>query len=204
MESYTEKLIKGRIAEVLAERLLRELGFFVLPFGKEHTAAPIIDMKSFIRACGGKFEFDKSAKDSTTAKETLDHSPDLIAVHSSGRTELIEVKYRQSGYLVEEAKTFFKLYPGAVLLVINLEMIRDFVEPKTPADKQFVANLRKTRFHIWRHDEPKIGTTADKVTNPVPLSQWLIEEFKCDTVQVEQKVKEYESYVTKWFPRTVK
>ena len=187
MESYTEKLIKGRIAEVLAERLLRELGFFVLPFGKEHTAAPIIDMKSFIRACGGKFEFDKSAKDSTTAKETLDHSPDLIAVHSSGRTELIEVKYRQSGYLV-----------------INLEMIRDFVEPKTPADKQFVANLRKTRFHIWRHDEPKIGTTADKVTNPVPLSQWLIEEFKCDTVQVEQKVKEYESYVTKWFPRTVK
>ncbi len=200
----TENFIKGRIAEVLAEKLLRELGFFVLPFGKEHAAAPIIDMKSFIKACGGKFEFDKSSKDSNTAKELLDHSPDLIAVHSSGRTELIEVKYRQSGQIIEEGKKFFKLYPEAVLLVVNLEVTRDVVEPKTPADKEFVASLRKARFHIWQHDEPKVGTADDKARNPISLSQWLIEEFKCDKVQVERIVKEYELYVTHWFSRAVK
>lgn len=199
MVSFTEQLIKGRIAEVLAVRLLSELGFFVLPFGKEHAATPIIDMRSFINACGGNFKFDSNA-----AKELLDHSPDLIAVHSSGRTALIEVKYRASGQLIDEAKNFFKLYPEAVLLVINLKVTRDVVEPKTPADKQFVESLRKTRFQIWRHDKPNVGTTDDNVSNPISLSQWLIEEFKCDKVQVEQIIKEYEPYVTQWFSKAGK
>ena len=205
-----ENIIKNRIANVLAEGLLSDLGFSVLPFaelafllhfGKENADGPIIDLQTLVKTFGGEFKFDKKSNDLNTAKKMFHHSPDLIAVHPSGRTELIEVRYRANGQFIKGGKRVFALYPNSILLVISSGVTQE--ESASPADQQFLASLRSTRFHIWRYDA-KVETTNGTITNPIPLSQWLIEEFKYDIVQVDRIVKEYEAYVTQWFSKAVK
>ncbi len=41
--------IKGVISETIVEELLRDLGFYVLKMGQEHTINPIIHLKKFIK-----------------------------------------------------------------------------------------------------------------------------------------------------------
>tara|TARA_B100001971_G_scaffold139550_1_gene128903 strand:+ start:373 stop:534 length:162 start_codon:yes stop_codon:yes gene_type:complete len=41
--------IKGVISEAIVEELLRDLGFYVLKMGQEHTINPIIHLKKFIK-----------------------------------------------------------------------------------------------------------------------------------------------------------
>ena len=57
MGFYVENVVKGRIAETIAEELLRELGFFVLKLGQEHTVSPLTQMQKLLDS--GKFSKSK-------------------------------------------------------------------------------------------------------------------------------------------------
>jgi len=59
MGYQAENMIKGAIAETIAEELFRDLGFLVLKLGQENTVNPITQLQSFIRACNGDFQLKK-------------------------------------------------------------------------------------------------------------------------------------------------
>jgi len=204
MESYTEKLIKGGIAEVLVNRLLSELGFFVLPFGKEHAAAPLTNIQRFVKVCNGDFKFDTELKDSG-AKKFVDALPDFIAVNASGKTELIEVKYRQDGRLFQQDdsdKRVFELYPEAVLLVVNSGVQPYSAKTESVDDRKAIEDIKKTRFNIlYREEVDKVRTVDSFRVRSRSLANWLVEKHKCDVNRVNTVISEYEDYVHTWYQK---
>jgi len=52
-------MIKKAITETIVEEMFRELGFFILRFGHEHTLNPVSQLETFIKASGGKFNLAK-------------------------------------------------------------------------------------------------------------------------------------------------
>jgi hypothetical protein len=82
--NFAENLIKGRIAEVVFEQMLREAGAFtVLPFGYEYVVPEVAQMKKDV--------------ESEEAMEILRTSPDFVVInHKSNKVHLIEVKYQKT------------------------------------------------------------------------------------------------------------
>lgn len=203
MKEITEQFIKGKIAEVLVNQLLSDLGFFILPFGKEHSAAPITNIQKFVKTCNGTFKFDEKLKEG--AKKFVDTLPDFIAVNASGKTELIEVKYRKDGRIFQQDdrdKKVFELYPEAVLLVVNSGVEPYSAKKDSDDDKKAIEDAKNTRFTILCREElDKNQTTSSFRVSSRPLANWLIERHGCDTTQVNAVISEYEEYVNTWYPK---
>ena len=148
----TWKIIKGRIGETIAEEMLRELGFFVMKLGKEHTANPLDQLKNFVESCGGKFKLEKLGMEIREISH-INVLPDFVIVSpKNGKVQLIEVKYRWDAELYDRDLMVFKTYPEAHMLVINTEVsekIREISE-KESANKE---DLMKSRFHIWTNKQ---------------------------------------------------
>ena len=82
-KNFAHNLIKGRIAEVVFEQMLREAGeFTVLPFGYEYVVPEVMHMK-------------KNSESSKTM-DILRTSPDFVVINQlKKKVYLIEVKYRK-------------------------------------------------------------------------------------------------------------
>ena len=80
---FTENLIKGKIAEIVFENMLREAGCFtILHFGYEHILPEL--------AHGGAFD-----RESDTAR-AVRSAPDFAIINNETKqVNLIEVKYRK-------------------------------------------------------------------------------------------------------------
>ncbi len=80
---FTENLIKGKIAEIVFENMLREAGVFtILHFGYEHILPEL--------AHGGVFD-----RESETAR-AVRTAPDFAIINNETKqVNLIEVKYRK-------------------------------------------------------------------------------------------------------------
>jgi hypothetical protein len=81
---FTENLIKGKIAKIVFENMLREAGcFIILHFGYEYTLPEL--------ACGTNFD-----KESETAK-AVRTAPDFGVINNeTKKVHLIDVKYRKT------------------------------------------------------------------------------------------------------------
>ncbi len=77
---FTEKLIKGRIAEIIFEMMFRSEGYKVTHFGYEYIAS------EFTR------EEIREVKENQAVLENIRHSPDFIITDSANRINFVEVK----------------------------------------------------------------------------------------------------------------
>ncbi len=79
---FTRNLIKGRIAEIIFERMLRETGVFtIMHFGYEHILPELIQ----------GHDFDKE----TETMRAIRRAPDFAIINNkTKKVHLIEVKYR--------------------------------------------------------------------------------------------------------------
>jgi len=178
MKKEPENLIKGRIAEVIAEEMLKELGFFVLKLGKEHTANPLTQLEGFIFNCNGNFCLEK-LKEEVKEITHVNMLPDFLIVHPNGKSALLEVKFRWDGHLYPNDCRVFKTYPEAHMLIINLEVKDDYKD-----------NIKNSRFNIYLIEE----NNPDNF-NVSPLKDWLEQDFmvKCNEI-----LEKYELLVKKW------
>ena len=88
---FTRELIKGRIAEVIFEQMIREEGrYTVIPFGYEHTVPTLSQYQHLAQI---KDVIDK-----------IKDAPDFALVsHDKTKVYLVEIKYR-SHLQIEEIK----------------------------------------------------------------------------------------------------
>ena len=189
----TWKIIKGRIGETIAEEMLRELGFFVMKLGKEHTANPLDQLKNFVESCGGKFKLEKLGMEIREISH-INVLPDFVIVSpKNGKVQLIEVKYRWDAELYDRDLMVFKTYPEAHMLVINTEVsekIREISE-KESANKE---DLMKSRFHIWTNKQNlKDNNVKGNITG---FDEWLKEDF--DISLEKSFIEKYERLVNYW------
>lgn len=109
-KNWSRNLIKGRIAEVVFEQMLREAGkFTVLPFGYEYTFPKVSQMK-------------KNSKNSNVI-DVIKSSPDFVVIEDeTKKVSLIEVKYRKkriSSEIKKEAEKIFMLWKPAFLFIAS-------------------------------------------------------------------------------------
>ena len=97
-KDFAKKLIKGRIAEVVFEQMLRETGeFTVLPFGYEYTFPKVAQMKK-------NFE-------NGDVIDVLKTSPDFVVIENeTNEVRLVEVKYKSQRVSSEIKKDAEKIY----------------------------------------------------------------------------------------------
>jgi len=189
----SENIIKGRIAEAVAEEMLKELGFFVIKLGKEHTANPLDQIKDFVNNCGGKFELEKLGLEIREITH-INVLPDFIIVcPNNGKVQLVEVKYRFNAELYEKDFMVFKTYPEAHMLIINTEVsnkIKEINEKESPIKEELI----KSRFHIWTK---KDNLENSKVNGDIKrFVEWLKEDF--NILVEEDFLKKYEKLVDYW------
>lgn len=193
MAKNPENKIKGSIGEVIAEQLFKDLGFFVMKLGKEHTVNPLDQLQDFTDACGGNFQLEK-----------LDHKikeishinvlPDFVIVHPKGKVCLLEVKFRRDAMLVKKWGDYlvFNTYPEAHMLIINVDVSEDLDKVEGVQEEDF-KNLRKTRFHIWtRLEDPR---DKNKPATLKTLKEWLKDDFN---IKNDDLVDWYGALVEKW------
>lgn len=189
MPLETEKIIKGRIAEAIAEEMFKELGFFVMKLGKEHTANPLDQLKDFVKLCGGKFNLEKLDMEIREITH-INVLPDFIIVHPNGKVGLLEVKFRRNAELYEKDFLVFKTYPEAHMLIINNEVSENIKELKTSDEKD---NLNKSRFHIWTRKA--LSDKGEIIREVISLTNWLAKDFSLDSSKIIEK---YDKLVIDW------
>lgn len=184
MKKKTDSLIKGAIGETIAEEMFKELGFFVMELGKEHTVNPLSQLQDFIKNCEGKFllkDLDKKIEEATR----INVLPDFVVVHRKGKVSLLEVKFRRKGEVVSNTyELLFRTYPEAHMLVINIESSNKITKGNE--------ELKKSRFHIWYK---KDCTNADEPPKIITLEEWLKEEFELKNREIIEK---YEALTKRW------
>jgi hypothetical protein len=92
---FSKELIKGRIAEVIFEQMLRDEGrYTVIPFGYEHTVPTLSQYQHFVEI--------------KRVMDNIKDAPDFALISNDKREVfLVEVKYRSSinhGELKESAE----------------------------------------------------------------------------------------------------
>ncbi len=189
----TGKIIKGRIGETIAEEMLREIGFFVMKLGKEHTANPLDQIRAFVHKCGGKFELEKLNMEIREITH-INVLPDFIIVcPTNGKVQLVEVKYRFNGDLYFGDFMIFKTYPEAHMLVINTEISEDIYEVNEK-EPQIKKELLGSRFHIWTNKmEDGNKKTRGKI---ISFTEWLKNDF--DIILEKSFLDKYERLVNYW------
>jgi len=119
---WTERKLKGNIAETIIENMLEYSGYKVYRFGYEKTLEKIKDIK-----LNKSFENQK-----------ITCMPDFIVVGENGDTHFIEVKYREKGliklYDSDKINNLNKTWPDARLIIVSLSephfrisRVKDFV-----------------------------------------------------------------------------
>jgi len=194
-----DTMIKKAIAETITEEMFRDLGFFILRFGHEHTLNPIVQLENFIEATGGKFELTKKEKEFFTPRDWISKFPDFIIVHPNGYINFLEVKYRYDANLWGQELEVFAVYPETVLMVINSfvsEKILNEETFSTNTDPELIKEVRNSRFHIHLFDEK---TDDGVATDTNSLKGWLKAQFDISNDEV---INHYESIVLKWLPAT--
>ena len=166
-------LISGRICEVIAEEMFRELGFYVVKLGQEHIVSPVVQLKDFVKKHGGNYAPIRQVDDEVKPFDYIRSMPDFLVIIDNHEPELLEVKFRKNAGLWPKDEDIFDVYP-LNLLVINTEISEDYFIKKFNSDENNVLEELKTaRFHIW---------FEDKNENIVcmPLKNWLEQKFKLE------------------------
>ena len=201
----TDGMIKGRIAETIAEEMFKNKGFYVMKFGKEHTLNPLTNLQQFIYSCGGKFKL----KHTDTSKQ-ISKIPDFVIVNKEGEVYFMEVKYRYGGNIGNFHGEFevLNLYPNTFLLVINTEFYSKKCTTLNNMNNLSVSEsneLEKTKFHVWFNEE-KFNKKTQNTNNTgldltvLTLKQFLNKKLKINYVFLDI----YEKIVEKWIPSNKK
>jgi hypothetical protein len=211
-----EPMIKGAISQIIVEEMFRELGFYVMRFGKEHTLNPLTQMSDFISSCGGKFSLEKEEKEWISSIATLNKLPDLVIVSKDGTVEFVEIKFRHDACLWEKDIKVFSIFPWTMVLVVN-NFVSDSLfkgnkyrkasicisnDPVEMKEKQ--ERLKKTRFHAWVKVVKEEGKEEGEKTFATlfsPLSDFLLEHFGIENDEI---IKKYGKLVQEWIPEKPK
>jgi len=200
LSEYTEGLIKGRIAETIVEELLRDLGFYVLKLGQENTVNPLVQMKNFITACGGKFKLDYNDEPITIIRRL----PDFVIVDTKGNVQFLEVKYREKGYLGEEHLDVFSYFP-TYIVVVSLTIEESYFRRYSLSDSNPMPDeIKKSRFNVWvmREIEELNAKSVKHAFSVSTIAKWLEDEFDIDVNhEIRDKIHRYERLVQKWFKK---
>jgi len=94
---FTHELIKGKIAEMIFEQMLRDAGgFTILGFGYEKVVPELAHMKK--------------SKEAQKTLEVVRRAPDFAIInHETNKVHLIEVKYRSRLSALEVKRTAGKM-----------------------------------------------------------------------------------------------
>jgi len=196
MRRNIENMIKGRIAETIIEELFRELGFYVIRFGKEHTGNPLTQLEDFIKQCGGKIELEKNDPEYIYTSTYLSKLPDFVIVSKEGAIDFIEVKFRHNSIINMLNDTdVLDVFPSANIIVVNTE-----VDDKTVTgeeDKEILEKLKKSRLHVWiRANEYSPGDK--RLLTNVPFKVWIKDTFD---IENDDTIDKYEELVSKWLDK---
>lgn len=195
MGRFTENMIKGAITETIVEELLRDLGFFVLKLGQEHTVSPLIQLTNFVASCGGNFKLDNDIP-----RDYISNLPDFVIVDKNGNVNFLEVKFRANSFLKDRHKEVFSLYP-TFILVVNLYVDEDYFRQHSdrgsfhfPIPKE----IRDSRFHVWKLEG--IEENTDKGLIGIGnFEKWLEVIFRIKVNnEIKDKIRSYEKLVEKW------
>lgn len=125
MESFGDRKIKGVIAETIFELLFRDLGFFVMRLGQEHTVNPLTQLEKFVISCGGSFNLKRRIH----SKERhpihfISELPDFAIVDKNGDLHLVEVRFRErfirdDGTLWDKDFNFFTNHENEIMFIIS-------------------------------------------------------------------------------------
>ena len=192
MGNNPENMIKARIAETIVEELFRDLGFYVLKFGKENTINPLVNLESFIKACKGQFKLQKEDHKFIYPVSYINKLPDFIVVGPTGQVEFIEVKFRHDGCLWPKDEEVFSIFPETTLVVVNLVVSDRIIEVIDEEDKSALKLLKTARFHVWQDESLE---EKEQSIVACTLAEWLKIEFDMADKKSEEK---YEKLVSKW------
>ena len=180
MKKETENVIKGRIGESIAEEMFKELGFFVMKLGKEHTVNPLTQLQDFINSCGGSFSLEKLGYEIKEITH-VNVLPDFLIVHSNGKSALLEVKFRWNGKLFPNDDFLYKTYPEAHMLIISLEIDEESKESK------------RANFYVW--NKQNLENKNDMSLKSSTLNEWLKDKFDLKNDEILEK---YRGYTKRW------
>ena len=188
-----EDMIKKAITETIIEELFRDLGFYVLKFGKETTISPLIQLEQFIKICEGKFKLEREDFKFIYPISYVNKLPDFLIVNKSGDLDFLEVKYRYNAVLWDKDSELFSVFPESAMIVVNSTVSDDVINQADEQDKKSLEKLKETRFHIWTKggeiNKEKLILVVE------PLKEWLEREFN---IKNEDLLKKYELLVSKW------
>jgi len=192
MGKNPDNIIKGRIAETIVEEMFRELGFYVIKMGQEHTINPLVQLENFVKNCNGNFKINKGDFKTLDPIDYARTLPDFFIVDKKGNVNLLEVKFRSNATIREErdCKVFY-LYPNTLMLIVNLSVSDEFIK-KGIFSQEDIESMKKTRFHVWTRHQNEGKTN---VLGFEPLSEWL---KKTNDYEPKEVIEKYENLVEMW------
>jgi hypothetical protein len=109
--NFSDKLIRGRIAEIVFEQMFRNTGHFtVLRFGYEHILPELTHERNYKK---------------NDALETLKTAPDFVVINKhTKQVDLIEVKYQRvlsQKYTLEQAARMQESWNPSFLFIATLD-----------------------------------------------------------------------------------
>ncbi|MBS3125575.1 sigma-70 region 4 domain-containing protein [Candidatus Woesearchaeota archaeon] len=186
----TERMVKGKIAEVLIEHAFRDMGFLVCHLGKEYMTIPTTQMEYFTKA----FKDDFSFTDLGDNADFLKTLPDFVIIHKSGKRRVVEVRYRWNGDLNEKDFKLLNKYKHSQMVVINSKFeIIDKVKSISVPDKE---KLKNSRINVWFY----IYNASEKL-HVLTFTDWLAQDFGIQNPSSEGqgcRLTEYEALITRW------
>lgn len=199
MGKFTELMIKKAISECIVEEMFRDLGFYVMSYGKEYILNPLVQLQKFIPECGGKFKIKNSWGDYILPKDIIDRMPDFVIISPKGDVMFLEVKYRWDARINKNDCELWTMFPNALMLVVNSE-VNDSVfyqdDVLEHGSKENLNLLKASRFHVWMCEHKDIPNKKRiRRLYPKHLLIWLKKELDIDKPYV---VDMYTKLVEKW------
>lgn len=212
---------KGAIAETIAEELFRDLGFYIVPYGKEITASPLAQLPYFLKSIDMSSKFSLKENSYFNPMRYIDKAPDFIVTYKDGKTFFLEVKYRTDGgnFNSEKIDEVFEIYPETIILIINPSLNQEQIKKLRGKDTRFV--IRTSSYETWdkfvrechqsmspnvpieenKHKKFMRDFFSDvpeawKEGKSVPLDSWLRKKFAIDAGTT---IKDYEKLVNEFF-----
>lgn len=185
----TENMIKKAISECIIEEMFRNLGFFVLKMGQEHTFNPITQLQEFIQVCGGKFKINRKFSQMNFLR-TL---PDFVIVDKEGISVFIEVKYRKNGYIDNKSVEYSEYNPSH-LIVVSSEYNEKSLEG-IQLDDSLKKEMLKTHFHMYMADDENYDGNRKMEFEVTTLLIWLQSNYD---IKEDNVIQKYEKLVDKW------
>lgn len=109
-QSWSQRALKGRVAETLIEQLFTKLGYKVFHYGMEKTIPGIIELLQGVN---------------TNVAKQIRTMPDFVMQHpKTGDVNLVEVKYRANGqFSFEDIKLDYP-YENAFFIIVSRRHIK--------------------------------------------------------------------------------